>query len=571
MTESLYTTKAAIVERLKEIVQNVETTEKAELDALKQNFYKLHRIAQEQARKEYIEQGGDPANFIPAPDEDEIAYKAEMDLIKERRNVLRQEIEEMKKENLAQKQAIIDRIKVLLENPEEANQAYQEVKQLQQQWKEIGSVPAENANELWKNYQLYTEQFYDILKMNIEFREYDFKKNLEIKTRLCEAAEKLTEQEDAVSAFHQLQKLHQEYRDCGPVAKEQREAIWQRFKEASTTINKNYQQHFEQIKATEQQNLERKTALCERIEAINADAPQTAAQWNEKTQTVLDLQQQWKSIGFAPQKFNVKIFERFRAACDLFFKSKNTFYAERKENLAENLKKKIALCEQAEALKESTEWKKTADTLIRLQKEWKTIGAVARKESDAVWQRFLDACNYFFDRKEKATSGQRNEEKENLSRKREIIEKLKALAEEGKEATQQQVRDLMNEWNEVGHVPFKEKDKLYEQYRALVDDIFKSLNLSSGKKRLNRFKENLKDKAGQEGNSLSRDRDRMIRAYEAMKSEIQTYENNLGFLTTTSKKGNGLVAEMNRKVEKLKDELELLRQKIIAIEEQMSE
>lgn len=571
MTESLYTTKAAIVERLKEIVQNVETTEKAELDALKQNFYKLHRIAQEQARKEYIEQGGDPANFIPAPDEDEIAYKAEMDLIKERRNVLRQEIEEMKKENLTRKQAIIDRIKVLLENPEEANQAYQEVKQLQQQWKEIGSVPAENANELWKNYQLYTEQFYDILKMNIEFREYDFKKNLEIKTRLCEAAEKLTEQEDAVSAFHQLQKLHQEYRDCGPVAKEQREAIWQRFKEASTTINKNYQLHFEQIKATEQQNLERKTALCERIEAINADAPQTAAQWNEKTQTVLDLQQQWKSIGFAPQKFNVKIFERFRAACDLFFKSKNTFYAERKENLAENLKKKIALCEQAEALKESTEWKKTADTLIRLQKEWKTIGAVARKESDAVWQRFLDACNYFFDRKEKATSGQRNEEKENLSRKREIIEKLKALAEEGKEATQQQVRDLMNEWNGVGHVPFKEKDKLYEQYRALVDDLFKSLNLSSGKKRLNRFKENLKDKAGQEGNSLSRDRDRMIRAYEAMKSEIQTYENNLGFLTTTSKKGNGLVAEMNRKVEKLKDELELLRQKIIAIEEQMSE
>lgn len=571
MTESLYTTKAAIVERLKEIVQNVETTEKAELDALKQNFYKLHRIAQEQARKEYIEQGGDPANFIPAPDEDEIAYKAEMDLIKERRNVLRQEIEEMKKENLTRKQAIIDRIKVLLENPEEANQAYQEVKQLQQQWKEIGSVPAENANELWKNYQLYTEQFYDILKMNIEFREYDFKKNLEIKTRLCEAAEKLTEQEDAVSAFHQLQKLHQEYRDCGPVAKEQREAIWQRFKEASTTINKNYQLHFEQIKATEQQNLERKTALCERIEAINADAPQTAAQWNEKTQTVLDLQQQWKSIGFAPQKFNVKIFERFRAACDLFFKSKNTFYAERKENLAENLKKKIALCEQAEALKESTEWKKTADTLIRLQKEWKTIGAVARKESDAVWQRFLDACNYFFDRKEKATSGQRNEEKENLSRKREIIEKLKALSEEGKEATQQQVRDLMNEWNGVGHVPFKEKDKLYEQYRALVDDLFKSLNLSSGKKRLNRFKENLKDKAGQEGNSLSRDRDRMIRAYEAMKNEIQTYENNLGFLTTTSKKGNGLVAEMNRKVEKLKDELELLRQKIIAIEEQMSE
>lgn len=571
MTESLYTTKAAIVERLKEIVQNVETTEKAELDALKQNFYKLHRIAQEQARKEYIEQGGDPANFIPAPDEDEIAYKAEMDLIKERRNVLRQEIEEMKKENLTRKQAIIDRIKVLLENPEEANQAYQEVKQLQQQWKEIGSVPAENANELWKNYQLYTEQFYDILKMNIEFREYDFKKNLEIKTRLCEAAEKLTEQEDAVSAFHQLQKLHQEYRDCGPVAKEQREAIWQRFKEASTTINKNYQLHFEQIKATEQQNLERKTALCERIEAINADAPQTAAQWNEKTQTVLDLQQQWKSIGFAPQKFNVKIFERFRAACDLFFKSKNTFYTERKENLAENLKKKIALCEQAEALKESTEWKKTADTLIRLQKEWKNIGAVARKESDAVWQRFLDACNYFFDRKEKATSGQRNEEKENLSRKREIIEKLKALAEEGKEATQQQVRDLMNDWNGVGHVPFKEKDKLYEQYRALVDDLFKSLNLSSGKKRLNRFKENLKDKAGQEGNSLSRDRDRMIRAYEAMKNEIQTYENNLGFLTTTSKKGNGLVAEMNRKVEKLKDELELLRQKIIAIEEQMSE
>lgn len=568
-TKPVYSTKAAVIERLKEIVQEVEGVSKSELDSLKQIFYKLHVAEQEKLHKEYLEQGGDPAAYVPAIDESEVTFKAEMNLIKEKRNAYLQEQEQLKVENLQKKQAIIDRIKGLAENPDEANQAYEEVKNLQTEWKNIGVVPPENSTELWKTYQLYIEKYYDTLKISNEFREYDFKKNLETKVALCEAAEKLAEEEDVIAAFHKLQSLHQEFRDCGPVAKEQREEIWKRFKDASTTVNRRHQQHFEDIKNEENKNLEKKTAICEAIEGIDVENITSAPVWNEMTQKVIELQNEWKKIGFAPQKMNVKIFERFRAACDKFFTAKSEFFKGLKDNLAQNLELKTALCEKAEQLKDSTEWKKTSDALIRLQKEWKTIGPVAKKESDAIWKRFVAACDYFFEQKEKVVSTLHNEEHENLKKKQEIIEKLKTLATEKVESSRETLQALTKEWNEVGHVPFKEKDKLYEEYKNILDNVYKQLNAKNGKKRLNKFKDSIKERI-QDGNNLLRERDRLFRIYENMKSEIKTYENNLGFLNSSSKSGNGLLAEIKRKVEKLKDDLELQKQKIQALDEEIN-
>ena len=568
-TKPVYSTKAAVIERLKEIVQEVEGVSKSELDSLKQIFYKLHVAEQEKLHKEFLEQGGDPATYVPAIDESEVTFKAEMNLIKEKRNTYLQEQEQLKAENLQKKQAIIDRIKGLVENPDEANQAYEEVKNLQTEWKNIGAVPPENSTELWKTYQLYIEKYYDILKINNEFREYDFKKNLETKMALCEAAEKLAEEEDVIAAFHKLQSLHQEFRDCGPVAKEQREEIWKRFKDASTIVNRRHQQHFEDIKNEENKNLEKKTAICEAIEGIDVENITSAPVWNEMTQKVIELQNEWKKIGFAPQKMNVKIFERFRAACDKFFTAKSEFFKGLKDNLAQNLELKTALCEKAEQLKDSTEWKKTSDALIRLQKEWKTIGPVAKKESDAIWKRFVAACDYFFEQKEKVVSTLHNEEHENLKKKQEIIEKLKTLATEKVESSRETLQALTKEWNEVGHVPFKEKDKLYEEYKNILDNVYKQLNAKNGKKRLNKFKDSIKERI-QDGNNLLRERDRLFRIYENMKSEIKTYENNLGFLNSSSKSGNGLLAEIKRKVEKLKDDLELQKQKIQALDEEIN-
>lgn len=568
-TKPVYSTKAAVIERLKEIVQEVEGVSKSELDSLKQIFYKLHVAEQEKLHKEFLEQGGDPAAYVPAIDESEVTFKAEMNLIKEKRNAYLQEQEQLKVENLQKKQAIIDRIKGLAENPDEANQAYEEVKNLQTEWKNIGVVPPENSTELWKTYQLYIEKYYDTLKISNEFREYDFKKNLETKVALCEAAEKLAEEEDVIAAFHKLQSLHQEFRDCGPVAKEQREEIWKRFKDASTIVNRRHQQHFEDIKNEENKNLEKKTAICEAIEGIDVENITSAPVWNEMTQKVIELQNEWKKIGFAPQKMNVKIFERFRAACDKFFTAKSEFFKRLKDNLAQNLELKTALCEKAEQLKDSTEWKKTSDALIRLQKEWKTIGPVAKKESDAIWKRFVAACDYFFEQKEKVVSTLHNEEHENLKKKQEIIEKLKTLANEKVESSREALQALTKEWNEVGHVPFKEKDKLYEEYKNILDNVYKQLNAKNGKKRLNKFKDSIKERI-QDGNNLLRERDRLFRIYENMKSEIKTYENNLGFLNSSSKSGNGLLAEIKRKVEKLKDDLELQKQKIQALDEEIN-
>ena len=561
-------TKEEILAKLKEVVADVENVAKPEIDGLKQSFYKLHNAEQDAARKLFIENGGAAENFVPQTDCVEEEFKNIMSVIKEKRSALTAELEKQKEMNLQVKLSIIEELKELVESPDDANKSYTEFKKLQQQWNEVKLVPQAKVNELWKNYQLYVEKFYDLLKLNNEFREYDFKKNLEIKTHLCEAAEKLADEADVVSAFHQLQKLHQEFRDTGPVAKELRDEIWARFKAASTTVNRRHQQHFEALKEVEQHNLDQKTVICEIIEAIDYKELTNFASWESKTQEVIALQNKWKTIGFAPQKMNVKIFERFRKACDEFFRKKGEFFKSLKEGMNENLEKKRALCEKAEALKDSTDWKATADELTKLQKEWKTIGPVAKKYSDAVWKRFISACDYFFEQKNKATSSQRSVEQENLEQKKNIIEKLNAIDDQmDTEGATQLVRDLMKEWNGVGHVPFKEKDRIYKQYHSQIDKLFERFNISASNKKLSNFKSTISSIQEGSPQALYREREKLVRAFDNMKNELQTYENNLGFLTTSSKKGNSLLTEINRKVEKLKADIELVKEKIKVVDE----
>jgi hypothetical protein len=565
-TRVVYETKADVLHRLQDIAHGEEVPQKDEIEYLKSSFYKLHVAEREAKLKAYLNAGGDPEQYQYTPDEQEEAFKAEMGIIKEKRAKIFKEQEAEKLENLTKKLAIIDRIKAMVTTPDEANKNYKEFKALQEQWREIKNVPADKANELWRNYQLYVEQFYDMLRLNSEAREYDFKKNLELKTALCEAAEKLADEEDVISAFHQLQKLHQEYREIGPVAKEQREEIWNRFKAASSVINKRHQQHFEGVRAKEEDNLARKTVLCEKVEAIAAEENKGSGDWEKHTKQIIDIQTEWKTIGFAPQKMNVKIFERFRAACDDFFGRKAAYFKGLKETFKENAEKKRALIEKAKELQASTDWKSTSDKFIALQKEWKTIGMVPKKLGDQLWEEFLAACNTFFEARNAAGAGARGEERENLEKKLGIIEQLKALATETGEEVAEKVQKLVDEYNTVGHVPYKEKDKLYKEYHAVLDKLYKDLNISVAKRKLNNFKQNLKSVAERGENALDNERTRLFRQYENLKSEIQTYENNLGFLNASSKKGNSLIDEMNRKVQKLKDDMNLIREKIKAID-----
>ena len=566
--QKVYASKEEILERVREIAHGDETPQKEEVDYLKTAFYKLHIAEREAHIKAFIDGGGDPEQYQILPDSVEEAFKAEMGIIKEKRAKLFKEQEAEKQENLTKKLGIIDKIKSMITTPEEANKSYQEFKALQQQWREIKNVPAEKANELWRNYQLYVEQFYDMLRLNSIARDEDFKKNLEAKTRLCEIAENLANETDIISAFHQLQKLHQEYREIGPVAKEQREEIWNRFKAASTVINKRHQQHFEGIRAREEDNLARKTVLCEKVEAIAAEENKGSGDWEKHTKQIIDLQTEWKTIGFAPQKMNVKIFERFRAACDDFFGRKAEYFKGLKDTFKENADKKRALIEKAKALQDSTDWKSTGDKFIALQKEWKTIGIVPKKLGDQLWEEFLGACNKFFEARKAAGAGQHSEEYANLDKKRDVIAKLKSIAEEAGENLQEKVQILVEEYNAIGHVPFKEKDKIYEEYHAVLDKLYKDLNISVAKRRLNNFKQNLKQVAERGENALDNERARLFRQYEAIKQEVQTYENNLGVLNASSKKGNSLIDEMNRKVQKLKDDMNLVREKIKAIDAQ---
>ena len=567
-SKKTYKSKEEILRRATEIVAENETPDKEEIDNLKTTFYKLHIAERDAEQKAYLENGGDPEAYQVSPDPVEDAFKAQMGVIKERRAKLFLEQEQEKQENLQKKTEIIEKIKAMATSPDEANKSYQAFKELQQQWKEIKAVPAEKANELWRNYQLYVEQFYDLLKLNNEAREYDFKKNLELKEKLCENAERLADEKDIISAFHQLQELHQEYREIGPVSKELREQIWARFKAASTVINKRHQQHFEEMRANEEENLEKKTALCEKVENIVAAENKGAADWEKRTKEIIDIQAEWKTIGFAPQKMNVKIFERFRTACDVFFSRKADFFKAMKEKYAQNAEKKKELVEKARQLSESTDWKSTADKLIALQKEWKTIGMVPRKLGDKLWNDFITACNHFFEARNAAHAGTRGEERENLSKKKAVIAKLKEMMGTTPDNAAETIKQLIEEYNAIGHVPFNEKDKVYAQFHDTLDKLYKELNISVASQKLDDFKSNLKNLAKKGADVVDNERGKLMRRYEALKSEIRTYENNLGFLTAKSKKGNSLVDEMNRKVERLKDDMELVRQKIKAIDQQ---
>lgn len=560
------TNKAEVIERLKEIVHNGGDVERTELDKLKMLYYRFHNAEVTAARDKFIEEGGKAEDFMPAADADEENFKAQFALIRELRSKAAEEAEKQKQQNLKRKQEIIERIKALAATPEDADKGYNEVKELQAEWKEIKQVPAENATELWKTYQLYIEQFYDQLRLNHEMRAYDFKKNLEIKTHLCEAAEKLADVEDPISAFHQLQKLHQEYRETGPVAKELREEIWKRFKDASTVINKRHQDHFEAIKAKEEENLQKKTELCQKVEALNLDDLKTYAQWEEMTKQVLALQAEWKTIGFTPRKVNTEIFDRFRTGCDRFFQAKTAYFKANREKLNANLTAKNALIEKAEALKESTDWAAATNKFVELQKQWKEIGPVAHKVSDAVWKRFNEACNYFFDKKNAANSEQRKEEEANLELKKGVIAELEKLVENAGDNLLQSVRDLQARWNEIGHVPYSKKEKMYRRYRELCDKIYDTLHESAGKRRMDNFRKNVADKGG---NELTRERSRLQGAYDAKKQEIQTYETNITFFRSSSKKGNSLVADIEKKVARLKEELQEIALKIKTVNEKI--
>lgn len=563
-------TKEEIIKRFEEILQNIENVGRQDIEHLKQAFYKIRKHETDAARKAFVENGGDADAFVPEADEYEQKFKELVSAIKEKRTEIAKAAEQLKEENLEKKNRIIEKIKEFISSGEDVNKYYNEFKQLRQEWNDIKLIPQEKATELWKNYQLYVERFYDLLKINNEFRTYDFKKNLELKTALCEAAEKLEEEPDVVSAFYQLQNLHHEFREIGPVAPEMREEIWGRFKKASTVINKKHQQHFEELKAKEQGNYEAKQAICEKIESIDCTALKTFADWDEKTNEVIALQSEWKTIGFAPQKLNVKIFERFRAACDAFFKAKSEFYKTIKTEKNENLQRKIALAERAEALKDSTDWKKTTEELTRLQKEWKTIGSVSKKYSDAVWNRFISACDYFFEQKKNMFAGQKSEEQANLAAKQELIEQIESIPEDADPAEAlKTVKELQEKWNSIGFVPFKEKDKIYKRFIASVDKWYDSYRQGVSDRRISAFKDNIDRIASKDGNAVNglyRERDKVVKMFESMKSELATYENNMSFLNVSSK-NSSFMQEINKKIEKLKSDIKLAEEKLAAIDE----
>ena len=554
------TSPEAVIAQLKLLLEQPDNADRNALDACRSAYYRLHNEAVAKAREQFLAEGGEEADFVAPEQPLEAEYKQLLANIKVRRAEMAEKAEAERQANLARKFAIIEQIKGFAADAEQIDKNYDTFKALQAEWKEIGTIPAEHVTDTWKNYHHYVEQCYDLLRINHEMREYDFKKNLEIKTRICEAAEKLTEQEDVISAFHQLQQLHAEFRETGPVAKELRDEVWNRFKTASTTINKRHQDFFLAQKQQEEDNLLRKTALCERVEAIDLTALHTMNDWEAQSKEIVALQAEWKTVGYAPRKANQQIFDRFRAACDLFFTAKSKFYKEVRETLAANLAKKTALCEKAEQLSESTDWAATTKALVELQAEWKTIGAVAHKASDAIWKRFNTACNAFFDRKKAANASGNEEEVANLAKKQDIIARLEQLIAEGSEKLHDAVKALQAEWNEVGHVPFKKKEKVYRAYRKACDTLYATLHEQAGRRRIDNLTRRV---AAQGGN----ERQRLQRAYDEKKAEIATYETNLSFLTTKSKSGSSFVADVERRIELLKKDLTLWAEKIAQLGE----
>ncbi len=560
-----------LIEKLKEIMNKaVAEIEKDEVDAIRQLFYKKHKADLEAEKKTFIENGGEEADFEPKVDENETILKELLQKYREEKASHFDAIEKEKEENLAKKIAILDQLKAIAESGD-LGESLSLFRKLQQEWRAIGQIPQIKVNELWKTYNLYMERFYDLIKINNEMRDYDFKKNLEQKNNLCESAEKLTEEKDVVAASRLLQKLHEEWRETGPVARELREELWNRFKNASTVINKKHQEFFAALKAQEEVNLGAKTTLCEQVEAIDLTTLKTYKEWEAKTTEIIGLQQQWKTIGFAPRKENIKIYERFRTACDQFFRKKSEFMKATKAELDVNCEKKKALCEKAESLKDSTDWKTTTQIMIDIQKEWKTIGPVQKKYSDMLWKRFVSACDYFFEQKEQLFSSKKTEEHTNLSLKKELIESIDTFVKkENVQESLAELKELIGKWNTIGHVPFKEKDKIFKAFKDAVNKQMDALNIDAINRKLISFKDNLEKIAeGEHPNQLYREREKLLRIYDNLKVEISTYENNMGFISAKSKKSDLIVQELENKIEKLKEERNLIEKKIKLIDESL--
>lgn len=560
--------KKQLVEVLQNLAQQPVNEVKEDVVRVRVAFAAIRKEELAKEKEAFIAKGNEEAAFAPAADELEEQFKSLYAEIKEKRAAYNAAQDALKAENLAKKREIISKINEIAEDADNVNRQYSTVQQLQQDFKAIGEVPSENDTEVWKSYQVAVERFYDLLKMNKELRDYDFKKNLEQKQALCAEAEALDEEADIVDAFKKLQQLHTSWREIGPVSKEIREELWTRFKNASAVINKKYQSFFEERKANEKKNAEGKEALCVKIEAISTDNLKTYAAWDEATKAIIGLQEEWKKLGFASRKVNTELFARFRKSCDEFFAKKAEFFKRMKDELAANLAKKIELCEKAEALKDSTEWKKTTDALIALQKEWKTVGPVVKKHSDAVWKRFIAACDAFFEEKKKQNVNVHSVEHENLKQKKDIIAQINSILENKEtEDAPNKVRELMKKWQEVGHVPYKEKDKVYAEYKAAIDKAFEQLDMKAKKARMANFANSINQMS--DTGKVYHERERLVRAYEMKSQELKTYENNLGFFNAQSKSGNSLVKEMERKIANIKEEIAMLEQKIKLIDEKI--
>ena len=559
-----------LIEALKKcLIQEVEEV-KNDVESIKQAFYRNHRAEVENQKKLFLENGGVEEDFVPKPNELEETFKSLLKEFRDKKAEHLAKVEKEKQDNLLKKQQILEKMKILADAKDDVSTHINEFRALQQEWKSIGQVPPSSLSELFKQYNAYQEAFWDLIKINNELREYDFKKNLEAKIQICEAAEKLMDEPDVVTAFQHLQKLHNEWHEIGPVSRELREEIWQRFKNASTAINKKHQTYFESIRKIEEDNLAAKTALCEKIESIDFSVLKTFSEWEEATKNVLALQDEWRTIGFAPRKLNQKVFERYRHACDAFFSAKAEFFKQVRNSYAENYRKKVELCENAESLKDNTDWKETSEKFIQLQKEWKAIGPVPRKYSDELWKRFISACDYFFDQKKKNTNSLHGEELENLEKKKNLIARINSLKKsDHPNETVATLKALIEEWSTIGHVPFKEKDKVYKDFRAAVDKKYEELNIDWVSRRLETFKNNLKDMNTKGQRKLIHERDRLLHARERLNSEIATYENNLGYFTSTTQKGSKVILELERKIDTLKEESRLIEEKIRLIEDNL--
>lgn len=561
-------TKDAIIERLRSLAENDAADITAEeLGRIKQQFYQLKTEEQRAARETFIAEGGDPEAFEPVLDPLEETFKQLFTVVKEKKAELRARQDAEREANLKVKREIIAELSAMSTDADNVNRHYARAKELQAQFLTVGEVPPTEASNVWKEYQEARERFYDQLKVNKELRDYDFKKNLAQKQLLCEQAELLNGETDVIVAFRRLQDLHDKWREIGPVSKELREELWTRFKDASALVNKRYQAYFEERKARELANEQAKEALCERVEALDFEPIKTYADWDNMTKIIMEAQADWKKIGFASRKANNALFTRFRAVCDRFFTLKSDFFKQMKETQADNLARKTALAERAEALKDSTDWRKTTDELVALQKEWRTIGAVPKKQSDAVWRRFMDACDAFFDAKKAATGSQRSAEQANLQAKQAIIDELRVIMGDNYDgdtslnALTDKLAELRGRWQEIGHVPFKLKDVIYDEFRQLLRDVEKKYDLRQTRARRAEFEANVAGMAGNPG-KLNRERDRLVRALEAKRADLATYSNNLGFLSFKSKGGESMLREMERRMERLRDEIKSLEEKI---------